>query len=83
MKHKLFMKKIMEQLTEYKGVIDSLSSSYLEERTKHEKELEGMRGEVHRILYRGKPPELEAIKGLCKDDNSGEGEISEKCYCIP
>lgn len=44
MKHKLFMKKIMEQLTEYKGIIDSLSSSYLEERTKHEKELEGMKG---------------------------------------
>jgi len=38
------MRKIMEQLTEYKGIVDSLSSSYLEERAKHEKELEGMRG---------------------------------------
>lgn len=44
MKYQKFMKKIMEQLTGYKGVIDSLSSSYLEERVKHEKELEGMRG---------------------------------------
>jgi len=44
MNYKKFMKKTMEQLAEYKGIIDSLSSSYLAERTAHEEELEGMKG---------------------------------------
>lgn len=44
MKYQAFVKKIMEQLTEYKGVIDSLSTSYLAEKQKLEEELTGERG---------------------------------------
>ena len=44
MKYQSFIKKIMEQLTEYQGVIDSLSTSYLAEKQKLEEELTGAKG---------------------------------------
>lgn len=40
MKYQAFMKKIMQQLTEYKGVVDTLSTSYQSEVAKREKEFE-------------------------------------------
>ena len=44
MKYQKFMKKVMEQLTEYKGVVDTLSTSYQSEVAKREEELTGARG---------------------------------------
>lgn len=44
MKYQKFMKKVMQQLNEYKEVIDSLSSSYLAEKATHEEELRKMQG---------------------------------------
>lgn len=44
MKYQAFMKKIMQQLTEYKGVVDTLSISYQSEVAKREKEFEEMSG---------------------------------------
>lgn len=44
MKYQLFMKKVMKQLTEYKGVIDTLSTSYQSEVARREEELTGARG---------------------------------------
>lgn len=44
MKYQTFMKKIMEQLTAYKAEVDEMAMSYVSEKTKHEKELEDMRG---------------------------------------
>lgn len=44
MKYQAFMKKIMEQLAEYKGIVDSLSTSYLAEKQKLEEELTGAKG---------------------------------------
>ena len=39
MKYQKFMKKVMEQLTEYKGTVDTLAAAYSTEKAKHEKEL--------------------------------------------
>ncbi len=44
MKYQKFMKKVMEQLTEYKGVVDTLSTSYQSEVAKREEELTGAKG---------------------------------------
>lgn len=44
MNYKKAMKKIMQQLTEYKGTVDTLANSYLAEVEKRDKELEGMIG---------------------------------------
>lgn len=44
MKYQKLMKKIMEQLNEYKGIIDDLSICYLADKKKHEEELAKMEG---------------------------------------
>lgn len=44
MKYQKLMKKIMEQLGEYKGIIDNLSICYLADKKKHEEELAKMEG---------------------------------------
>lgn len=44
MKYQKFMKKIMEQLTAYKKEVDEMAVGYIAEKTKHEKQLESMRG---------------------------------------
>ena len=44
MKYRVFMKKIMQQLTEYKETVDKLATSYLAEKTAHEKKIQGMEG---------------------------------------
>lgn len=44
MKYQKFMKKVMEQLTEYKGTVDTLAAAYSTEKAKHEKELKSMQG---------------------------------------
>lgn len=44
MNYQKIMQKIMEQLTAYKGEVDEMAVSYVAEKSKHEKELEGMRG---------------------------------------
>ena len=38
------MKKVMEQLTEYKGTVDTLAAAYSTEKAKYEKELKSMQG---------------------------------------
>lgn len=43
--YKIIMQKIMEQLTAYKGEVDEMAVAYMADKTKHEKELEGMEGE--------------------------------------
>lgn len=44
MKYQTFMRKIMQELGEYKGIVDTLSSSYMAEKTTHEEELQEMQG---------------------------------------
>lgn len=44
MKYQSFMRKIMEQLTEYKGIVDTLAISYQSEVAKREKQFEEMSG---------------------------------------
>lgn len=44
MKYQAFMRKIMQELGEYKGIVDTLSSSYMAEKTTHEEELQEMQG---------------------------------------
>lgn len=44
MKYQKFMKKVMEQLTEYKGTVDTLAASYQSEVAKREEELTGAKG---------------------------------------
>ena len=44
MKYQKFMKKVMEQLTEYKGTVDTLATSYQLEVAKREEELTGTKG---------------------------------------
>lgn len=44
MNYKKLMQKIMEELQGYKKEVDELAASYLAEKEKHEKQLEGMRG---------------------------------------
>ena len=44
MKYQKFMKKVMEQLTEYKGIVDTLATSYQLEVAKREEELTGTKG---------------------------------------
>lgn len=44
MKYQVFMKKIMQQLTEYKETVDTLATPYLAEKTAHEEELRSMEG---------------------------------------
>lgn len=42
MRYKMFMKKIFQQLTEYKNIIDNLSTLYQSEKNKFEEELNQM-----------------------------------------
>lgn len=44
MKYQLFMKKVMQQLGEYKGTVDELATSYQSELARREKELTGTNG---------------------------------------
>lgn len=44
MKYQLFMKKVMQQLGEYKGTVDALATSYQSELARREKELTGTNG---------------------------------------
>lgn len=44
MKYQKFMKKIMEQLNEYKGMVDTLAIIYSTEKAAHEKKLKSMQG---------------------------------------
>lgn len=44
MKYQTFMKKIMQQLTEYKGIVDTLSTSYQSEVIKREEKFKKMSG---------------------------------------
>lgn len=44
MKYQKFMKKVMEQLSEYKRTVDTLAADYSTEKARHEKELKSMQG---------------------------------------
>lgn len=44
MKYQAFMRKIMQELKEYKGTVDTLAAAYSTEKAKHEKELKSMQG---------------------------------------
>lgn len=44
MKYQKFMKKVMEQLAEYKGTVDTLATSYQLEVARREEELTGTKG---------------------------------------
>lgn len=44
MKYKAFMKRIMRELSEYKGTVDTLATSYLAEVEKRDREFESMSG---------------------------------------
>lgn len=75
MKYQKLMKKIMEQLNEYKGIIDNLSTCYLADKKKHEEELAKMEG-----IYT--PQYIEEHKKNWKParDYSGEIDTARKRY---
>jgi hypothetical protein len=69
MKYQKFMKKVMEQLTEYKGVVDTLSTSYQSEVAKREKEFEEMGGKYT-------PEYIKESRRNWKPSKDYSGEIS-------
>ena len=91
------MKKIMEQLNEYKEIIDSLSTCYLADKKKHEEELQKMQG-VYTPEYiaehgrHWKPAEdyargISTAREVCKENiSSCLGQIKREIdnyFCIP